>query len=447
MRAMRWVKNREDSRAGGLECLEPRRLMSAALPQVSVVPTDAGFTLQVVAQPGDNIQVKSTQNGFGLRVIANGQSHTYRQAFNEINATAISGNNQLIIDKSITVNAVLEGGSGNDTLVGGAGDDTLYAGTGTDSLSGGDGNDVLVAPHGAIDTLNGGTGLDSYWSQTGDLITKVSAAESAINAVHWLDRTAPMAAPALAGGAPGEPSFSADGSYLSFAGDPLFAPGGPSPDDVVQGQVGDCYFLSTLAAVARTDPNQIRQDVVQLSDGSFLVRFNDNGKSIYEHIDAQLPAYSEGIPVYAQLGQSNSMWAAVLEKALAVYRGNANSYDDLDAGWMSEAYSDLGLANSTAYQSQQKSAADEMSLIQGELNHQEAVTVAILSVPRGTPLIAAHAYTVDSVQTTDGVVTGLTLRNPWGEVGVAGYDNNGGYVTVTPAQAFGAVFAITAGVA
>ncbi len=49
---------------------------------------------------------------------------------------------------------------------------------------------------------------------------------------------------------------------------PLFAAAGPSKDDIVQGQVGDCYFLATLAATARTNPNRIRQSVVELGNGT-----------------------------------------------------------------------------------------------------------------------------------------------------------------------------------
>jgi Ca2+-binding RTX toxin-like protein len=54
----------------------------------------------------------------------------------------------------------LTGGGGNDTLTGNGGDDTIEGGTGTNTLTGGEGNDRIVSAAGAIDTINGGNGLD-----------------------------------------------------------------------------------------------------------------------------------------------------------------------------------------------------------------------------------------------------------------------------------------------
>ena len=59
--------------------------------------------------------------------------------------------------------------SGNDILSGGNGDDTLRGGEGDDFLVGGNGNDTLIGGLegglgniAAIDTLDGGAGLDLY---------------------------------------------------------------------------------------------------------------------------------------------------------------------------------------------------------------------------------------------------------------------------------------------
>ena len=54
------------------------------------------------------------------------------------------------------------------------------------------------------------------------------------------------------------------------------------------------------------------------------------------------------------------------------------------------------------------------------------------------PLVTGHMYTVASVQRNSaGVVTSITLRNPWGVDG-AGSDGNtsDGLVTLTPAQLY-----------
>jgi Ca2+-binding RTX toxin-like protein len=90
----------------------------------------------------------------------------------------------------------LVGGSGNDTLDGGAdadalygedGNDTLIGGTGfvTDILVGGAGNDILRGDSGLgdYDLMDGGSGDDTYWVDTGDDLT-FEASNGGIDTVH-----------------------------------------------------------------------------------------------------------------------------------------------------------------------------------------------------------------------------------------------------------------------
>ncbi len=87
----------------------------------------------------------------------------------EIDGSGGIGNDELILDDSITVAAnltgddgddLLQGGSGADTLSGDAGKDYLDGGAGADTLDGGDDDDILVGGAGA-DVLKGGDGRDS----------------------------------------------------------------------------------------------------------------------------------------------------------------------------------------------------------------------------------------------------------------------------------------------
>jgi hypothetical protein len=427
-----------------LELLERRRMLSAStLPQITEPTINGGLELNVLASGTEHVKINSTEDGLSVR--SRGITQIYEGAFTQIDLTARHGNNDLIIASNITTPAILQGGAGRDTLVAGGGATTLYAGTGRDSLIAGTAPDTLVAPDGAKDTLLGGAGLDSFWAKTGDVVGDVSPLETASGAVHWVAPAAPK--PSGVSSLP-EPRVSAyDVTYQNYAGNPLFGPEGPEPTDVVQGGVGDCYFLATLAAVAKVDPNQIRQDVVQLSDGSYLVRFDDNNNFVYEHVDAELPTYEGGQLVYAQLGAGNSMWVAVMEKAFAIFRDGADSYANLNSGWMSEVYSDLGLTSTNIWQTQFGSVDGLMTLLQNDLAANEAVTTAVLDVQPDAPLVADHAYTVDSVTVEDGVVTGVTLRNPWGTSGAVGYPSNNGYITITPAQAYANLFAVTAAAA
>src|SRR5213078_806937 len=117
-----------------------------------------------------------------------------------------------------------------------------------------------------------------------------------------------------------------------------FATTGPSGDDIVQGYVGNCWYLSTLAAIARTNANAIRQAVVELGDGTYAVQFaSGNGTKAFVRVDGDLPTSSWGGMQYAELGKQNSLWVAIMEKAAACFRqGGLVNYSDLDGGWMSE---------------------------------------------------------------------------------------------------------------
>jgi hypothetical protein len=438
-----------------MERLEHRQLMSAVFPVVTTVAVSGGTQLDVAVSGGE--QVRICQSAQGLEVESGGTSQTFAGTFVSILAAASSGNNHIVIDDSVTINAVVEGGTGNDTLMGGNGNDTLYAGSGRDMLIAGVGNDTLVALGAMTCTLAGGAGVDSFWADGGDVVKNVSATERSLGAVHSVTGMTGTvsSSPSTSSGAGttslatlADPSIGLGGvTYQSFSKDPLFSANGPQANDVVQGNLGDCYYLASLAAIARTDPNQIRQDIVQLSDGSYMVRLDTGVSNVYEHIDSLLPASAGGGLVYAQLGQGNSTWVAVMEKAFAVFRNGANSYANIGTGgWMSEAYDAFGLNASNVYFP--ASASSMATQIQSELNNHDAVTVGTGTVPSGTPMISDHAYSIDSIITdSSGNITGIVIRNPWGTVGVNGYASNNGLVTVTPAQLFGAIEGYTYAVA
>src|SRR5207248_1941827 len=46
--------------------------------------------------------------------------------------------------------------------------------------------------------------------------------------------------------------------WIDVSNNPLWGAGGPSPDDIRQGGVGDCYFLAALSDIARNNPALIQ---------------------------------------------------------------------------------------------------------------------------------------------------------------------------------------------
>jgi hypothetical protein len=111
------------------------------------------------------------------------------------------------------------------------------------------------------------------------------------------------------------------------------------------------------------------------------------------------------------------------------------NYDNLNSGWMSEAFSALGY-NSTSIWSA-NDGADLLDKIQADLDGGKAVTLATWDLPDGSPLVGLHAYTVDHIVTDGDGQRHLVLRNPWAIDGYTCTDGaNDGYVTITADQAY-----------
>jgi hypothetical protein len=93
--------------------------------------------------------------------------------------------------------------------------------------------------------------------------------------------------------------------------------------DVTQGNLGDCYFLAGLATVAQRMPSRISQMFIDNGDGTFTVRFYNNGVADYVTVDRYLPTFDDGSAVYARWGggsygeSDNELWVALAEKAYA----------------------------------------------------------------------------------------------------------------------------------
>lgn len=341
-------------------------------------------------------------------------------------------------------NDLLRGMDGDDQLQGNNGNDQLNGGAGTDSMWGQDGNDVLIAiDSGTADYTEGGNGADVIW------VDKISTTTDRVYGGDSTDKTQAVASFAngadrtLNGDRIADPTLKSGAVYKTFSNNPLFASNGPSLNDIKQGSIGDCWMLAELGAVANDNPQAIRQRVVDFNDGTYGVALGGN----FYRVDNDLPAYSSTSTdaAYAHLGLQNSMWVAVMEKAYAHYRTGANSYASIENGWSVEAARALG-ATTTGDNaiSGYGSATALANAIYTQWNSYNEVTVGFVDsrygkyLPGG--LINNHMYTVASVaRNSSGVVTSITLRNPWGidtDNGSGNDGNNDGYVTVTPAQLY-----------
>ncbi|MEQ8567657.1 MAG: C2 family cysteine protease [Deltaproteobacteria bacterium] len=235
-------------------------------------------------------------------------------------------------------NDEIHGHGGNDTIYGGSHGDRIYPGTGNDVVYGEGGMDIIVALGGDYDVIYGGSQWDVFWLDPGDTLYDASTIEAARGYVHRVAAFEAVGSmtPSIALNGPDLPDPALLSwtfpSWADFRANPLFPSAGITYQDVDQNDVGDCYFLSILAALAYQQPEEIRKMVTSLGDGTYAVRFFDGGTPRYVRVDADLPVNVMGTPVYAGLGTEGAIWGPLVEKAYAVFRQGTNDYADIVAG-------------------------------------------------------------------------------------------------------------------
>ncbi len=197
----------------------------------------------------------------------------------------------------------------------------------------------------------------------------------------------------------------------------------------MQGATGDCYFLASLAAFAGEKPSGLTEAAVDLGDGTYLVRFMRQSQAVYVRVSGDLGTGVYGGFRNAHPGASGDLWAPIMEKAFAYFRTGANTYASISAGWMSEAYTDLGVKYSNLNLTMSESSF--FSTVSGDLARGMAVTLA--TGGSAPSLVHNHAYTIVSASKDVHGVTHYVIRNPWGVSG-GQIENSSGYATVTFSQ-------------
>jgi hypothetical protein len=201
------------------------------------------------------------------------------------------------------------------------------------------------------------------------------------------------------------------------ATDTLFGPNGPSPLDVHQGGLGDCWLIASLAAVAAQDP----QDIVNMftyrgtkvengeTVGLYTVRFyNAQNAPVYITVDTELPDGGS----YYDAPVNGVLWVSLAEKACAIANGlgdvssfapNVSSYSALDAGYPSWAIQ--AITGQTAVDTVTSPAYIASSFEAGKF-----VVLPTVS-PTSSYIMGGHDYVVTGYNASTGL---FTLLNPWG---------------------------------
>jgi hypothetical protein len=323
----------------------------------------------------------------------------------------------------------LFGDDGNDMLWGQEDNDYLNGGLGADQLMGGDGWDTIVSiDNGTADRIWGGSGVDIIWNDHGDSLLDADGTENSwtIKSVrsfaNGADRT-------LNGDNIVDPTALSSLSKRNFSSNPLFSASGPSEMDVRQGALGDCWLLAGLATAARQNSFSILRSLVDFGDGTYGAALGGR----FYRVDAEL--YVNGSsPAYAQLGQGNSLWVAIFEKAFALHRTN-RGYSGIEGGFGMEVFQAIGGTNYSQRSFASNQGIQALNFVASELAAGKAVVYHARS-GTGVPIVGNHAYMVHRVNFVNGVAVSVTLRNPWGVDGTAPPDGNAndGWVTITAQQ-------------
>lgn len=114
-------------------------------------------------------------------------------------------------------------------------------------------------------------------------------------------------------------------------------------EDVVQGALGDCYFLSAISVLG---DKYVRKIIITVDDqeewkqcGAFCVKFYKNGYEEIIIVDDYFPAYGNKEWAFVKGGtEGKELWPMVLEKAYAKMYG---SYNYIEAGKVQYALADM----------------------------------------------------------------------------------------------------------
>jgi len=104
------------------------------------------------------------------------------------------------------------------------------------------------------------------------------------------------------------------------AKEPLF-PHDPCSKDIIQGNVGDCYFVATLASIASKSPQTIRDMMTyNQKDDTVTVRFyNTKNEPVYVTVPNTVPEYKyksfSGDEKVTNVFSAGARWVQIMEKA------------------------------------------------------------------------------------------------------------------------------------
>eukprot|EP01043_Picozoa_sp_COSAG02_P015424 COSAG02_NODE_658_length_18775_cov_3.825712_13_plen_411_part_00 len=210
-----------------------------------------------------------------------------------------------------------------------------------------------------------------------------------------------------------------------------------APDDIAQGNLGNCYFLAALASCAAAKEDHLLRDLIVEEGhdvGLYGVKFFVNGRWVTVIVDDYFPCtqdYSGAWqPIFAHSKvhdgsppEQVELWVMIFEKAWAKLHG---SYEATAGGWTEDAlnYLTAGKSFSCDFDDNFYEAWQSLVSLVRRGQHNEETMAFLSSSTRpelagdmveleAKGLCTGHAYSVlDALELPTGDRV-IQLRNPW----------------------------------
>lgn len=188
-------------------------------------------------------------------------------------------------------------------------------------------------------------------------------------------------------------------------------------EDLNQGRIGNCYFITAEMALAQNNPDVLGALIHENDNGTFTVTFANGSHVTVSPTFAvdkkanRLAFTNNTLP----MDDVTELWPLVLEKAYAQYH---EGWDEIVGGWPANALDEL-VGTDTTYPDPTETTVDDVA---GWLESDAIVTMGSLFKDKvdGDPpapyqdgdkrLVYGHAYLIVDVDVDAGTVT---VANPW----------------------------------
>jgi Calpain family cysteine protease len=211
---------------------------------------------------------------------------------------------------------------------------------------------------------------------------------------------------------------------------PLYGPSGaPTSQDVNQGYLGDCYFLSSLGDIALKDPSAIESMITSNGNGTYGVRFMVDGQPDYVTVNSELPVmgagyqWANGSTLEFANGSADD-WVGLVEKAYAELNAQTSAPHGMELNSASDSYQGIAAGNASALtlvtgQSEtgyalnpQDSAGALASIMSSLASSFSAGEEVLMSTPASSSgnLVGDHMYMITGVNAATDT---FTIQNPW----------------------------------